>query len=142
MRIADSPRLIRVPSGAVWLVAALAVIAGCGSGDRPLDQVDPAAASANPTYDEVYAILHRACVPCHDGGGEAPVTGGVPAPLEDDEGEDLDLTNCIDIVAQRQGIVDEIEANTMPTGAMPRLTSAEKLLIRRWVDQGAVAPCN
>jgi uncharacterized membrane protein len=45
-------------------------------------------------------------------------------------------------VALRFDILDQVNANEMPPGAMPRLTSEEKLIIRRWVENGAVAPCN
>jgi uncharacterized membrane protein len=141
MGIAEPPRRVRFPLAAILLAMTLATIAACGgSGDLPLDQVDPEAAPAVPTYDQVYAILQRACVPCHSGGGDAPVTQSAASPQED--GGDLDLENCVDIVAQRDGILETIDNNTMPTGALPRLTSVEKLLIRRWVEQGAVAPCN
>jgi uncharacterized membrane protein len=141
MGTTEPPRLSRFPLTAI-LFAAILAAAGCGgSGDLPLDQVDPDAAPAVPTYDQVYAILQRACVPCHSGGSEAPVVQSPSAPQEDGAG-DLDLENCVDIVAQRDGILETIDNNTMPTGAMPRLTSVEKLLIRRWVEQGAVAPCN
>jgi len=128
------------------LALLLAAVAGCGgSGDLPLDQVDPDAAPATPTYDQVYAIMQRACVPCHGGSSNAAVMQSAQGLLEEGdegEGEDLNLDNCTDIVAQRDGILETIENNTMPTGALPRLTSVEKLLIRRWVEQGAAAPCN
>ena len=141
MGTAEPPRLVRLPLAALLLAATLVAGAGCGgSGDLPLDQVDPDAAPAIPTYDQVYSVLQRACVPCHSGGGDAPVTQSAFSPQED--GEDLNLENCTDIVAQRDGILETIDNNTMPTGALPRLTSVEKLLIRRWVEQGAVAPCN
>jgi uncharacterized membrane protein len=141
MGIAEPPRRVRSSFATILFAAMLAGAAGCGSGDLPLDQVDPGAAPAVPTYDQVYAILQRACVPCHGGGSSAPATQSAFSPQEDG-GEDLNLENCVDIVAQRDGILERIENNTMPTGALPRLTSVEKLLIRRWVEQGAVAPCN
>ena len=142
MGTSETPRRVRFPFADILLLVMLAVAAGCGgSGDLPLDQVDPDAAPAAPTYDQVYAILQRACVPCHDGGSEAPAMQSAPSPQEDGE-DDLNLENCVDIVAQRDGIVETIDDNTMPPGALPRLSSVEKLLIGRWVEQGAVAPCN
>jgi uncharacterized membrane protein len=105
----------------------LVLLASCqGSGDLPLDQADPDAVPANPTFDQVNAIVQRACTPCHQGGGEAD------APIE----------SCTDIVAQRESIWETAVDNTMPPGALPRLTSEEKLTIRRWIDNGAPAPCN
>ncbi|HEX5131506.1 MAG TPA: hypothetical protein VFX92_03350 [Candidatus Krumholzibacteria bacterium] len=113
-------RLVRVVC-----VPLLLLVASCqGSGDLPLDQVDAEAVVAEPTYDQVHAIVQRACDSCHAGRAE-------PA-----------LESCLDIVEQRNSILDTAEANTMPPGALPRLTSEEKLAIRRWIDAGAPAPCN
>lgn len=139
-----SPRRPTELTSALPLLLVLVLATGgCGgSGDLPLDQVDPDAAPADPTYQEVFAILHNRCVSCHtgdgdDGGEYAPspnraVAGGVEPNLED----------CTEIVGLRDDILQQVEANTMPPGAMPRLRSDEKLLIRRWVENGAPAPCN
>jgi uncharacterized membrane protein len=137
LRITGSFRLIRL----CFFTAAMAAVCNdCASGDRPLDAVDPQAVPQNPTYDQVFAIVHNRCATCHDGGGG------------ESEGEYFraselaidvpPLTTCTDIVALRDDIVTRVEDNTMPPGAMPRLSSAEKLLIRRWVENGAPAPCN
>jgi uncharacterized membrane protein len=111
------------------LLAALAVaaaFAACSSGDKTLDAVDPQAVTADPTYDQVFAIVHNKCVSCHDSGAE----------------EISALTTCTDIVALRGDILDRIQDNTMPPGVLPRLSSEDKLLIQRWVENGAPAPCN
>ena len=129
-----------------WFLAlalsAPAVLAACGSGDRPLDQVDPGSVAAEPTYDQVYAIVYRECVPCHqegeDGEDYAPAQSSPRAILEDSP----KLDDCTSIVAQSESIWQTIEANTMPPGAWPRLTSEERLTIRRWIDNGMPAPCN
>lgn len=135
-----------------WLLLVVLVIAagalGCnGSGDLPLDQVDPEAVSANPTYDQVFAILHNECVMCHDGGGDDDDDDGgygtSPGTKTRIVAEDQpDFTDCVEIVAFRDDILEQIDANLMPPGAMPRLTSEQKLTIRRWIDNGAAAPCN
>ena len=139
LRISGALPLIRV-----FLLAAVVTAAGggCASGDRTLDAVDPQAVPQNPTYDQVFAIVHNRCVTCHDeGSGESE--GGdfraSAAALEDDVPP---LTTCTDIVALSDDIVTRVEDNTMPPGAMPRLSSEDKLLIRRWVENGAPAPCN
>ena len=123
------------PSRLLWVLLLLTAGACQGSGDRPLDQVDPAAVSADPTFDQVNAIVHRSCVPCHQGGAEAQA-GRV---LNDDA---PGLESCDDIVSLRFSILDQVDANLMPPGAWPRLTSEEKLTIQRWVENGAPAPCN
>jgi len=136
-----------------WFILVLVVAAfgiGCeGSGDLPLDQVDPQAVSADPTYDQVFAILHNSCVSCHDGGGDDDDDdddggyGTAPGTKTRVVADDLpDLTDCVEIVALRDDILEQIEENLMPPGAMPRLTSEQKLTIRRWIDNGAAAPCN
>jgi uncharacterized membrane protein len=120
----------------------LALCACGGSGDLPLDQVDPEAAPVNPTYDQVYAILDNRCVTCHTGDGDDGSNSG-PSYARAAAGDvDPDLTDCNEIVSQRFDILDQVQNNTMPPGAMPRLTSEQKLLIQRWVDNGAPAPCN
>jgi uncharacterized membrane protein len=102
------------------------LLAACGSGDSSLDVVDPGAVPANPTFDQVFAIVQRDCAPCHDQGGTDP-------PYD----------TCEDLVAYRGDLaVEVLEKNTMPPGAWPRLTSGEKLILRRWITQGADAPCN
>jgi uncharacterized membrane protein len=125
-----------------WFVAGVLVagLSACdGSGDLPLDQVDPEAVPAHPTYEQVYAVLDNRCVMCHTGDGdEGDEDGYAPARVSDVE---PDLSDCSQIVSMRFDILDQVEANTMPPGAMPRLTSEQKLLIRRWVENGAPAPC-
>jgi uncharacterized membrane protein len=118
----------------------LVLLASCqGSGDLPLDQADPDAVPANPTFDQVNAIVQRACTPCHQGGGEADAPGVAGRIAAED---DVPIESCTDIVAQRESIWETAVDNTMPPGALPRLTSEEKLTIRRWIDNGAPAPCN
>ncbi|HEU4928845.1 MAG TPA: hypothetical protein VFU38_03375 [Candidatus Krumholzibacteria bacterium] len=134
-----------------WLILVLVVAAfafGCdGSGDLPLDQVDPEAVSANPTYDQVFAILHNRCVMCHQGEDEDDDDDdggyGVTPGTRFATGEaEPDLSDCVEIVSFRDDILEQIENNLMPPGAMPRLTNEQKLTIRRWVENGAEAPCN
>ncbi len=123
-----------------FLLATVFVTIGCGgSGDRPLDQVDPDAAPENPTYDQVFAILHNRCVTCHSSDSDDTdyadgrvAAGGVEPNLED----------CVQIVAFAGDIVVQVEGNMMPPGAMPRLTNEEKLIIQRWYANGKAAPCN
>ncbi len=115
-------------------------VGGCASGDQTLDAVDPNAVATVPTYEQVFAIVHNNCVSCHAGGGEEEddVAAATAMAAEDVPG----LEDCTSIVALRFDILDQVNANAMPPGAMPRLTSEEKLIIRRWVENGAVAPCN
>jgi uncharacterized membrane protein len=121
-------------------LAAIATYAACSSGDRTLDAVDPSAVPLNPTFDQVNAIIHNKCVMCHgdSGGGDG---GGSDFRFALDGG-DTPLTTCTDIVALRGDILNRIQDNTMPPGVLPRLSSEDKLLIQRWVENGAPAPCN
>lgn len=129
----------------LWYFPALllmaAAFAACASGDQSLDAVDPQAVTADPTYDQVLVIMQNKCVSCHEGSGEGEGGGDFQAmtvALEDVPG----LEDCTSIVALQDDILDVVENNTMPPGALPRLTSEEKLVLRRWVENGAPAPCN
>jgi hypothetical protein len=146
-RRGDIPRL--VPP------ALLLLVFSCGSGDLPLEAVDPAAAPLHPTYEQVVPILDRACVPCHRGGGgedapgagEAAPGGGANAPggaaavAEEDEGGDY--STCAGIHEGLEGIRETaLDGSSMPPGAWPRLDEREKLILRRWMADGACSPCS
>ena len=141
-RRSSTAQTCRVRAYAWVLCAAVvlsALLVACGSGDQPLDQVDPAAVTANPTYEQVFAIIDRECVPCHQGGDSAELAGSAATGRI---GDDTDLSTCASIVGERESIWDTIADNTMPPGALPRLNSEKRLIIRRWIDNGAPAPCN
>lgn len=157
--------------------AALLSLPSCGSGSKPLAVVDPEAAPARPTYEQVKTILDHRCVPCHKGGGPggdaarpAPETRDLvaaagnaratpappgsrplstmamshllPAPLAAEDEGGGDYSTCQGIEAGLEGILHAaVEAGSMPPGAMPRLTEREKLIVSRWIDQGACSPC-
>lgn len=119
------------------LTAGIGFVTGCGQGDSPLESVDPAAAPLQPTYDQVAAILYRSCVPCHNSNADKTLNGE-----EDDEDESPDLSTCEGVRANLSGLQSTIiEEGTMPPGAWPRLSEPEKLLVQRWIDQGACSPC-
>ncbi len=144
-----------LPSGlhgrlVAMLVATLALgITACGSGDLTLNEADPDVVAQSPTWDHVYPIFQRECIPCHTG------VGGDDDEDEDEEGRAMpDLAGAAGGVEPGlescQAILDNLEDieldifvdNNMPPGAWPRLTSEEKLVIRRWIDAGAEGPCN
>jgi len=125
--------------GLLLFMAAPTILSGCGSGDRPLEEVDPGSVPSNPTYDQVFAIIDRECVSCHQSGGDDESSAAATAVAE--RLEETNLSDCTSIVAQRDNIWEVIEANTMPPGALPRLSSEERLVVRRWIDNGAPAPC-
>lgn len=123
------------------MVAIGGALMACASGDQTLDAVDPNAVVTDPTYDQVFAIIHNRCVLCHEGNDDDDEDGydfRVTTSAEDAPG----LETCTSIVALSGDILERVEDNTMPPGALPRLTSEEKLIIRRWVENGALAPCN
>ena len=59
-------------------LAAVAAIPACSSGDKTLDEVDPKAVAANPTFDQVNAIIHNKCVICHDARAAARTSARAP----------------------------------------------------------------
>ena len=129
----------RLRACVLFLVSAGA-LAGCASGDKTLDAVDPNAVALNPTFDQVNAIIHNKCVMCHDSGSGGEDNGGNDnLILEDDMAP---FETCTEIVAEAESILERIQDNTMPPGAMPRLSSEERLIIQRWVENDRPAPCN
>jgi uncharacterized membrane protein len=134
---------VRIPG--LILAVSFGLLAGCSSGDRTLADVDPDAAPANPTYEQVVAILDRNCVPCHSGGSSLaqPLTSLAPREDgEDDDDDDPNYDSCEGIQDGLDGILDTaIENATMPPGAWPRLDQRERLILSRWIEQGACCPC-
>jgi uncharacterized membrane protein len=128
--------------GALALLALIAVVlASCSSGDKTLDAVDPNAVALNPTFDQVNAIIHNKCVMCHDSGSGGEDNGGSASlVLEGDDKQPFET--CTQIVAEGESILERIQDNTMPPGAMPRLSSEDRLIIQRWIENGKPAPCN
>lgn len=123
----------RAIAAAAWLAAAAAV-SSCGSGEKTLGLADPLAAPLAPTYEQARAILDKKCLGCHDGGGESGAEPG-----EDDP----DYSTCAGIQAGLEGILTtSVFGGSMPPGALPRLTEREKLILDRWIAQGAHSPCN
>jgi hypothetical protein len=113
--------------GAYFLVVlSLAAIAalpiGCGSGDVPLAEADPEAVPEVTSWEQVFSIFQRECLPCHGQGGKEPR-----------------LETCADIIDSYESSLEQIfQKNEMPPGAWPRLSSEEKLIIERF---GGDAPC-
>ncbi|HET6463635.1 MAG TPA: hypothetical protein VFH33_07530 [Candidatus Krumholzibacteria bacterium] len=129
--------------GAPALLALIALIlASCASGDKTLDAVDPNAVALNPTFDQVNAIIHNKCVMCHDSGSGGKDSGGNDFRLVVENDDMQPFETCTQIVAEGESILERIQDNTMPPGAMPRLSSEDRLIIQRWVENGKPAPCN
>jgi hypothetical protein len=115
--------LCRFDGGLLLAGAVLVLLCACGSGDLPLEVVDPEAAPLQPTFAQVQAILERHCAPCHDRGGR-------------------DYSSCDGIERDLDGLRGTVlESGSMPPGAWPRLDERQKLLLERWLEQGACAPC-
>ena len=105
----------------IALVAFITAL-GCSSGDLPLAEVDPHAVPDTSTYEQIYSIIQRECLPCHDEGGEDP-------PYD----------TCDHVVANFGDLFEQVfEKNRMPPGAWPRLSSEDKLTLLRWNGK---APC-
>jgi uncharacterized membrane protein len=115
---------------AAALIAAAASISSCGSGEKTLGVADPLAAPLTPTYEQAKAILDRKCVGCHGSGSET-------------ESDNPNYSSCAGIEAGLEGILtSSVFGGSMPPGALPRLTEREKLILDRWIGQGAHSPCN
>ena len=128
--------MARTRCGLPVLLTAFLVVAGiplllgaCSSGDQTLNALEPGIVPASPDYDQVSAIMERACVPCHKGRSE-------------DDIEHPDLDTCEGIQLNLSRVVESIHEETMPIGAWPRLDEHEKLLIDRWFLNGACSPCS
>ncbi|MBI5710041.1 MAG: hypothetical protein HZC42_07020 [Candidatus Eisenbacteria bacterium] len=124
--------------------AAAFLLSACGAGKLPLEQVDPLAAPLHPTYEQAFSILQRTCAPCHRGGGapQAALRRGIgPFAAEEDSGG-ADYATCKGIHAGLGGLRrTALDGGSMPPGAWPRFTEREKLVLRRWLADGACSPC-
>jgi len=119
---------------ALVAVPATGLLGSCDSGDGTLAALDPGAVPLGPSYDRVVQILDRNCVPCHKGDGEGGFEG---------EGENPDYDSCQGIRAGIAGLIQTaIDAESMPPGAWPRLSEEDKLVITRWIENGACSPCS
>lgn len=132
--------------------AVLSLLSACGRGKLPLEIVDPNAAPLAPTVTQVEAILRHRCLSCHhSGGGEAaPVRVGTNSPTPrspaaigiEEEDESPDFSSCAGIVSSIEGLQEAVlSEGSMPPGALPRVNEREKLILKRWIEQGACAPC-
>jgi uncharacterized membrane protein len=149
----------RAARGALTMLGAatLLTLTSCGSGTQPLAVVDPGAAPLTPTYAQVKSILDAKCLPCHRGGGDVANRARPSATSESSlsahsgstessplatSGEGSDYSTCQGIQAGLAGIRHTaIDRVSMPPGALPRLSEREKLILSRWIDQGACSPC-
>lgn len=109
-----------------WTIAALAFFAGC-AGDLTLDEVDPEAAPAEPTWTEhIEPLMVRYCTACHDPDEQGGEAGGIG------------LETCAKTRREQHEIRDVVfDAETMPPGGADRMPEAAQLALWRWYDQGA-----
>ncbi len=106
----------------LWLAMAWT---GC-AGEGTLEEVDPDAAPQTPTYAEHIApIMKHRCTACH-----AP-------DAQPGEVEGYGYETCDKVVLYWQSIEDTVfKVSSMPPAGAERLTSSEKLTLRRWERQG------
>jgi len=120
-RLLSATRPVAARVLAIALIAACSIW-GCASGDSPLSEVDPDAVPDSTSYDQIYSIIQRECLPCHDDGGTAP-------PYD----------TCEHVIENFDALFDQVFVkNEMPPGAWPRLSSEERLVLLRWNGE---APC-
>ena len=106
--------------------AACALLTGC-LGDKTLEEVDPDAAPARPTYTEhIEPLMEDYCVTCH-------AVDAFPGELGD-----IGLDEC-EKVKDNMELVSEMvfDREVMPPGGSLRMTEEDQLTLRRWFDQGA-----
>lgn len=124
-----SEAMDRWSRGAAWataLLVAWAVASGCVAGDGTLAEIDPDAAPMTPTYTQhVAPMMERHCTACH-----AP-------DAQPGEVEGYGYETCEKVKRNLGGLVLTVfELETMPPGGAERVTSAEELILERWIDQG------
>jgi hypothetical protein len=99
------------------------LLLACPAGNLTLEELDPAAIPAEPTYTEhVQPILDYYCSACHDQNGQ----------VGDIEG--IDTTNYDDVVDEFDDIEDSIQDRFMPPANARQLTPREIAILGRWKD--------
>lgn len=106
---------------------ALLLCAGCGFGDATLEDIDPEAAPARPTWSEhIEPLMQIYCTACH-----AP-------DAQTGEAEGYGFETCEKTRRNWRGLYQTtFESETMPPGGGPRPLPWELLTLQRWYDQGA-----
>jgi uncharacterized membrane protein len=113
---------------AVWMgVAFAAALSGCAFGDATLDELDPEAAPATPTWSaDIAPMMDWHCTKCHS---KDSILGA---------SEGIELDTCAQVKAELDDVAETVfDAENMPPGGALRLASWEELTLRRWIDQGA-----
>jgi uncharacterized membrane protein len=102
-------------------------MAGCAAGDADLDEVDPEAAPATPTWTaHIERLMDRYCTECHAADAQPGKQGG------------FGFATCEETRRHRQRVEAVVfKGETMPPGGAERLRSWEKLMLARWYAQGA-----
>ncbi|MCA9557395.1 MAG: hypothetical protein KC583_02415 [Myxococcales bacterium] len=106
------------------------LLGGCAAGDGTLDEVDPAAAPANPTWsDPVQRVVDVYCAGCHSDDGAVGAQEGYA------------FDTC-DQVKRARGAFQQatFENESMPPPAGFVMPEAAKLTMKRWFAQGM--PCD
>lgn len=99
------------------------LLPACDSGEKALTEVDPLAVPAAPEYEQVRAILKKSCTPCH--------AGRVSPSLE----------TCDEVSVSIGEVLKVAYEESMPPGAWPRLTEAERQILYNWaVETGGTCP--
>ena len=117
----------RVARSTVALLLAMLAPLGCGLGDTPIDEVEPASVPDNPTWiSDVGPRLDYYCAACHDPDGFVGAKAG------------FDFSSY---PASPGGIVETIqitafEERSMPPGAMPKMPPRALGILRRWETNG------
>ena len=111
----------------MWAIACLCgLLCGC-LGDKTLEEVDPEAAPAQPSFSKhIEPLMEDYCVACHAPDAQPGEVG------------DIGLDTC-EKLKENMELVSEMvfDREVMPPGGAMRLSEEEQLTLRRWFDQGA-----
>jgi len=111
------------------LLATIATLVYLVSLPAHVSSDDDALAGPPVPFENVQALISTRCVPCHSGNPSDPLFPVAPSGIL--------LETPAQIKAAARRIRVRVESRTMPFGNRTHMTDDERLLVVRWVAQGA-----
>ena len=108
----------------------MALLLGCGFGDTPFEQLDPATVVANPTWTaHVAPRIDYYCLSCHDPDAQVGTSGG------------WDFSTCTVVLGAIEPIRQEaVVKRSMPPGARDKVRAEDWAVIKRWAESANPCP--